>query len=155
MTRLYPPDRFELYQTDIEFALRPMIRPYGCYFMSIIAAMTAYFELPFTHEGVIKLYDAEMSDGDLQNESFVKSPQHIMDDIVGQHRVMFLGIRDATYVCKTNEIEFGCWHKEGKNYNHFTHTNGKGVTLYDPWGKDGSDSVRDGKLLSTRVVMFL
>jgi len=150
---VYPTDRKYVYQTDPEFAGRPNIRSYGCYFMSIVEAATAYFDRPFTHDSVIEYYDAGMVEGDILNESFVKDPQGLFD-IVG-HGLVFLGFRTADYVCADDEIEIGCWHKTGNNYNHFCHGNGKGIVLYDPWSAEGSDSVRDGFLISKRVAKFI
>ena len=147
---IYPSGRMLIYQTDPELLVRPQIKPYGCYFMSIIEAVTAYTGLPFTHSYVIHLYDQEMGDGDLLNESFVKSPQGLSDAIC-PGRFTFLGFKDRSYICHDDEFEIGCWHKTGNNYNHFTHNNGLGVVLYDPWSADGSDSVSQGVLLSKRV----
>jgi Protein of unknown function, DUF261 len=144
-----------IYQTDPELLVRQPIKPYGCYFMAIIEAITNYCRLPFTHEYVIFLYDKEMSDGNLGNESFVKSPQGLINDICGPGRFVFKGVQSATYVCGDDEIEWGCWHKDGNNYNHFTHNNGKGIALYDPWTAQGSDSVREGTLLSKRIAKFI
>lgn len=153
MILTYTTNRKYIYQTDPEFASRPSIKPSGCYFMSIIEASTAYLRFPFTHKSVIEFYDKEINDGDtdVDNEMFVGNPQNLVDDLVGKGKIKFLGIRDSLYVCKDDEFEINCWHKTGHSYNHFVHGNGKGITLYDPWGPNGSDSVSDGSLLSKRI----
>jgi hypothetical protein len=151
----YPPDRKYIYQTDKELLIRPYIKPDGCYFMSWTEAITAYFNLPFTHEYVIQLYDAEMANKDMQGIAFVANPQGLIDAICGKGKVLFIGVKSADYVCTDSEIELGCWHKDGETFNHFTHNNGKGIVLYDPWSVDGSESVRDGKLLSKRVARLI
>jgi hypothetical protein len=143
-----------VYQTDPEFSVRPNIRPFGCYFLAITEAITSQFGLPFTHESVIKLYDEELCDGDILSETFVKSPQGLIDCII-PGKVTFLGFRTPDYQCKDNEIEWGCWHRTGAGYNHFTHNNGKGIVLYDPWSPEGSNSVSEGFLISKRVARLL
>lgn len=153
----YPTDRHYVYQTDPEFLIIPAMKPNGCYFMSWVEALTAIFKLPFTHESVINFYDLELvdADKDVDNEMFVGDPQDLIDDLVGPRKVKFLGKFDTTHVCADDEIEIGCWHKTGNSYNHFTHCNGRGITLYDPWGPNGSDSVSEGNLIGKRIARLL
>lgn len=150
------PIRPLVYQTDPAFSVISRMKPSGCYFLAIVEALTAYFALPFTHESVIRFYTQEINDADtdVDNEMFVGNPQDLMDDLVG-HKMAFLGRRDTTYVCRDDEIEWGCWHKLGNSYNHFTHNNGKGIVLYDPWSPAGSDSVIDGNLIGKRVARLI
>jgi hypothetical protein len=154
---IYRPGWQELYQTDPEFAVIPRMRPSGCYFMSIVRALACHYNLPYTHERVQRLFLGEIGDGDVDvsNEMFVGDPQDLIDDLVGSDRVLFCGERPAAYVCKDNEIEACCWHLAPHTYKHFVQGNGKGITIYDPWGPAGSDSVSDGVLLSKRVARML
>jgi hypothetical protein len=153
----YPTDRVYIYQTDKEFSVIPAMHPSGCYFMSWVESITAYFNLPFTHESVIEFYNKEVANttADVDNEMFVSDPQNLIDDLIGKDKVKFLGVKDATYECGDDEIEIGCWHKDGANFNHFTHNNGKGIVLYDPWSSTGSSSVIDGQLISKRVAKLI
>jgi hypothetical protein len=154
---VYRPGWQELYQTDPELAVRRRIKPSGCYFMFWVRALSCHFDLPFTHSRVISFFDAELLNGrpDVTNEMFVQSPQALIDDLVGKGKVLFLGERPASYVCADNEIEGCCWHLAPHTYKHFVQGNGKGITIYDPWGPWGSDSVSDGVLLSKRVARIL
>lgn len=133
------------------------MRPSGCYFMAIVEALTDLFDIPFTHDSVAAFFAAEIKNlhDDVDNEMFVRSPQLLMDDLVGKGRVEFRGWQPTTYACAEDEIEFGCWHKPGNTYNHFTHNNGRGIVLYDPWSAQGSDSVREGFLVSRRVARLI
>jgi len=153
----YPADRALIYQTDPEFLILPRMRPSGCYFLSIVEALTAYFKFPFTHDSVISFYDLEIMDADkdVDNEMFVGDPQDLIDDLIGPGRLKFLGKFDTLRVCGDDEIEWGCWHKTGNTYNHFTHNNGKGIVLYDPWGPQGSDSVKNGNLIGKRIARLV
>lgn len=146
-----------IYQTDAEFAIIPRMRPGGCYFLSIVEALTGQYHIPFTHKSVIHFFDFSIADTtvDVDNEMFVGDPQNLIDDLVGPNRVKFLGKMDPIYSCSADEVEWGCWHLTGNNYNHFTHNNGKGIVLYDPWSPLGSSSVRDGKLIGKRVARLL
>ena len=149
----YPSDRKYIYQTDDAFSVIPKMKPSGCYFMSWVEALTAYFNLPFTHESVISFFDLEIIDGntDVDNELFVGDPQDLINDLIGPGKVKFLGKFGVDRVCGDDEIEIGCFHKTGNSYNHFCHTNGKGIVLYDPWSPQGSDSVSEGSLIGKRI----
>ncbi len=153
--------RFEqpdVYQTDAEFSAYPQIRHAGCFFMSIVRAMSRHFSLLFTHERVIWFYEQELkdADADVDNEMFVGNAQDLIDDLVGPGRVKyFFEHKPADYVCRPDEVDWGCWHKTGNSFNHFTHDDGRVSVLYDPWSREGSDSVRLGKLISKRVARYL
>jgi hypothetical protein len=146
-----------VYQTDPEFAVIPAMRPKGCFYLVIVEAISAYFGLAFTHAAAIDFFRAELVNDhpDVDNESFVVSAQNLIDDLVGPGMVEYLGWQPVTRTVRDDEIEWGCWHRAGTKFNHFTHNNGKHVVLYDPWGAQGSESVRLGELISTRIGRLL
>jgi hypothetical protein len=154
---VYRPGWQELYQTDPEFAVIHRMRPSGCYFLTWLRALSCPFNLAYTHASVIKFFRHEIGDGDVDvsNEMFVGDPQDLMDDLVGSDKVLFCGVRPASYVCADNEIEACCWNLKPHTYNHFVQGNGKGIVIFDPWSVDGSDSVRDGLLISKRIARIL
>jgi hypothetical protein len=146
-----------LYQTAPEFASMPMIRKYGCYAVALSQVMANVFRLPFDYPEALEFLANELidDDTDIDNEMTVLDPQNFVDDIVGKGRVKFLGHFTPDAECPDDVLQFLCWHKTGKNYNHFTFGNGKLITLIDPWSPEGSESVRDGKVLSWRGYRLL
>lgn len=146
-----------IYQTDAGFASIANMRPKGCYFLSIVEALTCHFDIPFDYESVTRFYLEQLLDreDDVDNEMFVADPQNIFDDLVGKGKVWFRGVRGPLYECEDNEFEWLCWHKAGTAFNHFTHGNGRGIVIYDPWGVAGSSSVRDGKLIGKRIALLV
>lgn len=152
-----------LYQTDKEFSIRPQFRHSGCFFFSILTAMSYVFSIDMTHQSVIDFYDKELldSDDDVDNEMFVKNAQDLIDDFVGKNKVFYSGLKEASRLSDVDEIEWGCWHRYGEDFNHFTWNAlrgsgrlGYGVE-YDPWSAEGSESVSFGKLISKRVAKIL
>lgn len=145
-----------IYQTDPAFASVPAIRHGACYFLAIFEALSALFDLPFTHESVLEFFERELGDcdTDVDNELFVGDPQNLIDDLVGPRRVLFLGRRSALYALQPNEIGWGCWHRPLTDFNHFTHGTARPV-LYDPWSAEGSASVALGQLVDMRVARVL
>lgn len=159
----YPPAKY-IYQTDPEFFVPiPEMRPSGCFFLSIVEALCGILGVLFTHEMVIRFFKREIGDGDIDvnNEMTVGKAQDLIDDFIEMNGIAGAKFKyydehmPASYVCADDEVEWGCWHKLGKSYNHFTHNNGKGIVLYDPWSADGSESVRYGELVSKRVARVL
>ena len=147
-----------IYQTDPEFSVYPQIRHGACYFLSILRALSDKFAKEFTHEDVLSFYLAELANGktDIDNEMFIGDPQALIDDFVGAGKVHFVGKADASYQPAAAEIAFGCWHREGTDFNHFTYgTNPQSVNFYDPWSADGSASVAHGHLIGQRIALIL
>ena len=152
-----------LYQTDKEFSIRPQFRHSGCFFFAILTAMSDRFSIPMSHQSVIDFYDKELvdSDDDVDNEMFVENAQDLIDDFVGKKKVLYLGPKDSSRLSNVDEIEWGCWHRDGEGFNHFTWNAlrgpgrlGYGVE-YDPWSFEGSESVSFGKLISKRIAKIL
>jgi hypothetical protein len=102
-------------------------------------------------------YRHELSDNDedIDNEMFIGDAQNYIDDLVGKKKVLYIGKKEASYRPGPNEIVWGCWHRDGTDFNHFDLTDGFGHDTYDPWSKEGSASVKEGKLIGTRVARIL
>lgn len=70
-----------IYQTDEEFAGHP-IHPYGCYFLSLIAAVQPRFngevEWQLGREDVLKLYDLVVADGAMYKDCTVQRGADIL-----------------------------------------------------------------------------
>lgn len=145
-----------VYQSDAEFGLMPVIKKSACYAMVIMEILTDLFHLPFTHESVMAYIAHEVLDldKDITSEMLVEDPQNFCDDLVGPDRVCFMGWKSPMYVCKPNEAEAGRWWKESNTFKHFVHMY-RDQVFYDPWSKDGSDSVKHGVLLDKRVFAIL
>jgi len=147
-----------IYQTDPEFSVYPQIRHGACYFLSILRALSDKFARPFTHEAVLAFYASELANGktDVDNEMFIGEPQALINDFIGAEKVLFIGKAPAIYQPAPAEIAFGCWHREGTDFNHFTYgTKPKGVNFYDPWAAQGSASVAYGTLIGQRIALIL
>jgi hypothetical protein len=152
----FGPGYNSIFQTDQEFAGVPQIRHGGCFFLSILRALAAYYGLPWTHEGILYFYNLELANGksDVDNEMFIGSAQNLIDDYAGPGKLLYLGEKPADYVAAPDEIEWGCWHRGGTDFNHFTHGTIKPV-LFDPWVKEGSASVAQGVLVSKRIAKII
>lgn len=147
-----------IYQTDPEFSIYPQIRHGACYFLSILRALSDKFARPFTHEAVLAFYASELANGktDVDNEMFIGDPQALIDDFIGAGKVHFVGKADASYQAAPAEIAWGCWHRDGTDFNHFTYgTNPQSVNFYDPWSAEGSASVAQGQLVGQRIALIL
>lgn len=147
-----------LYQTDPEFSFKPQIRHGGCYFLAILVALSRKFDIPLSHMSVLSFYGRELADADtdVDNEMFIGDPQDFIDDYAGPGRVHFIGHASADYVPKAGEIVWGCWHREGTDFNHFTFgTDPRSPDFYDPWAREGSASVKKGKLIGQRIALIL
>jgi len=156
---VYRSDFPRLYQTDDAFASVPQIRHGGCFFISIVMALALNFKLIVTHADVLNFYAKELANGkpDVDNEMFIGSAQNLIDDFVGPGKVVYKGAEDTMYHCGPREIEWGCWHRLGTNFNHFTH-NANGQCISDPWRNpdgSGSESVKDGKLIGKRIALII
>lgn len=148
---------YKIFQTDPEFAKYPQIRHGACFALSIFCPLCDIFKLPIGHEEFMLFYQHELgdNDADVDNEMFIGGPQNYIDDLVGKGKVAYYGFRHAEYEPKPGEIVWGCWHRDGTDFNHFTLTDGFGHCTYDPWSAEGSASVKQGKLIGTRVAKIL
>jgi hypothetical protein len=149
--------KYDIYQTDADFSAYPQIRHGACFALSIFCPLSDIFHLPIGHEEFMLFYHHELddSDKDVDNEMFIGDPQNYIDDLVGKGKVAYYGFRHAEYVAAPGEIVWGCWHREGTDFNHFTLTDGFGHCTYDPWSAEGSASVAQGQLIGTRVAKIL
>ena len=138
-----------IYQTDPEFP--PDIQHFGCYFLSLCFHLDRIFSLGImTHEKVIGIYNAEESDSDLGNESFIQNPQGLVDHI-SNSRVHYSGFALAGYDCKPGEFEIQCWYNPITDFHHFVAAL-NGSVIYDPI-EGGSRTVREGHLESKRIYL--
>ena len=138
-----------IYQQDIDFP--DNVRHFGCYLLSLVERLTNHFDLPFTHDSVLSIYDYGRANLFIDEEVTILDPQVLCDFAVGRDKVRFVGHVTARYIPTEDEMEILCWHKAGASFNHFCSGNGKGIVLYDPWSASGSDSVRNGELISKRI----
>jgi hypothetical protein len=138
-----------IYQQDIEFP--SYIVHWGCYLLSLCERLTTHFDLPFTHDSVLAVYDYGRANLFIDEEVTILDPQVLCDFAVGRDKVRFEGKFERTYLPLDDELEILCWHKNGSSFNHFCSGNGKGIVLYDPFSATGSDSVRNGELISKRI----
>jgi hypothetical protein len=125
------------FQTDSDFP--SSIQKYGCYLLSLIERLTTHFDLPFTHDSVISILD------------YGQTNKFIDDEVTLRDKVRFEGKFERTYLPLDDEFEIVVYHKDGASFNHFCSGNGKGLVLYDPYSAMGSDSVRNGELISKRI----
>ena len=148
---------YRIFQTDPEFSAYPQIRHGACFALAIFCPLSDIFHKPISHQDFIDFYLRELADGnpDIDNEMFIGDPQNYIDDLVGPGRVAYLGQKEAGYVPGSGQIVWGCWHRDGTDFNHFTLTDGYGRCTYDPWSAEGSASVAQGKLVGTRVAKIL
>ena len=156
---VYPADFHRIYQTDPELSSRPQIKHGGCFFVSIVMALALNFRIPLVHSSLIAFYDKELADNDadVNNEMFVADPQNLIDDFIGAGKVLYLGRKSADYEAKPCDILWGCWHRDGADFDHFTHGSARPVA-HDPWRNadgSGSASVSEGKLIGQRVARIL
>ena len=138
-----------IYQQDPEFP--QAIRFYGCYLLSLVERLTTHFDLNFTHDSVLTLYQYGLDHKFIDEEVTLLDPQDLCDFAVGPRRVTFLGHYPPGRESLDDELEIVCYHKDGASFNHFCSGNGKGIVLYDPWSAEGSDSVRNGQLIGKRI----
>jgi hypothetical protein len=149
--------KYDIFQTDPEFAAYPQIKHGACFALSIFCPLSDIFHLPIGHQEFIDFYLRELADKDkdIDNEMFLGDPQNYIDDLVGKGKVFYLGKKDANYQGAPGEIVWGCWHRDGTDFNHFTLTDGYGKCTYDPWSAEGSASIAQGQLIGTRVAKIL
>lgn len=149
--------KYNIFQTDPEFSAYPQIRQGACFALAIFCPLSDIFHLPIGHQEFIDFYLSELSNNrpDIDNEMFIGNPQNYIDDLIGKGKVLYLGQKDANYLPAGNEIVWGCWHRDGTDFNHFDLTNGFGKDEYDPWSAEGSASIAQGKLIGTRVGRIL
>jgi hypothetical protein len=149
--------KYDIYQTDPAFSAYPQIKHGACFALSIFCPLSDIFHLPIGHEEFMLFYRHELvdNDKDVDNEMFIGDPQNYIDDLIGKGKMLYFGIKAANYVPELGDIVWGCWHREGTDFNHFTLTDGFGHCTYDPWAAAGSASVAQGKLISTRVARIL
>jgi hypothetical protein len=138
-----------IYQTDSYFPHE--IRVYGCYLLSLCERLTTHFDLPLTHDSVISILDYGQTNKFIDDEVTILDPQMLCDYAVGRDKVRFEGKFERTYIPLEDEFEIVVYHKAGASFNHFCSGNSKGIVLYDPWSASGSDSVRNGELISKRI----
>jgi hypothetical protein len=142
-----------IYQTDSEFP--SSINHFGCYFMSLLERMTTHYDLSFTHDVALSIFNYGQDKGYIDEEVTLIDPQDLCDHVIGTGKIRFYGKYTPTYETQDNELEILCWHKSGASFNHFCSGNGKGVVFYDPWSETGSDSVRNGQLIGKRIYRVL
>lgn len=123
--------------------------------MSLLERLTTHFDLPFTHDLVLSIFNYAQDKGFIDDEVTLVSPQDLCDYVVGTGKVRFYGRYMPTYETQDNELEILCWHKAGAVFNHFVSGNGKGIVLYDPYSAQGSASVRDGEMIGKRIYRVL
>lgn len=138
-----------IYQTDPEFP--SAVAKYGCYLLSLCERLTTHFDLPFTHDSVLAVLDYGRANLFIDEEVTILDPQVLCDFAVGRDKVRFEGKFERTYLPLEDEFEIVVYHKNGASFNHFCSGNGRGIVLYDPWASTGSDSVRNGELISKRI----
>jgi hypothetical protein len=142
-----------IFQTDREFPYS--INHQGCYYLSLMERLTTHFDLPFTHDILISIFNYAQDKDIIDDEVTLVSPQDLCDYVVGTGKVRFYGKYTPTYETQDNEMEILCWHKSGAVFNHFVSGNGKNIVIYDPYSSQGSDSVRNGLLIGKRIYRIL
>jgi hypothetical protein len=142
-----------IFQTDWEFP--KSIQHGGCYYLSLLERLTTHYDLPFTHDLALSIFNYAQDKGFIDTEVTLVNPQDLCDYIVGTGKVRFYGKYTPTYDTQDNEMEILCWHKSGATFNHFCSGNGKGIVIYDPWSGSGSDSVRNGEMIGKRIYRIL
>lgn len=149
--------KYNIFQTDREFSAYPQIRHGACFALAIFCPLSDIFHLPIGHAEFIDFYKKELADGDkdIDNEMFIGDPQNYINDLIGPNKVKYYGQCPAGYSPNPGEIVWGCWHRDGENFNHFDLTNGYGKDEYDPWSAEGSETISVGKLISVRVGLIL
>ena len=141
-----------IYQTDPEFH-DPALYHWGCYFMSLNERMSTLFGIPFTHESVLGILAYARGRKIVDDEVTILNPQ-LLCEYIEPGRVRFEGKFPAEYITQADEFEILCFHKTGASFNHFVSGNGQGVCIYDPWSAKGSDSVRNGSVISKRIFKY-
>lgn len=149
--------KYNIFQTDPEFSIYPQIRHGACFALAIFCPLSDIFRLPIGHQEFMDFYAKELANKrtDVDNEMFIGDAQNYIDDLVGKGKVLYLGAKPADYQGGPGEIVWGCWHRDGTDFNHFDLTNGFGKDEYDPWSAEGSASIAQGKLIGTRVARIL
>lgn len=142
-----------IYQNDPR--LPAPIHFYGCYLLSLCERISNSFGLFFDERLVLNTLTKGQAEGWIDFQITLMQPQKICDYIAGSGKVLFMGKYPASYFSQDNEKEICCWHKEGASFNHFVSGNGRGVVVYDPWNEHGSDSVKNGTLISKRIYRIL
>jgi len=133
--------------------LKPLIRKYGCYYMSILFNVNRHTHRGFDRKVINDLYDFFIGVDWMERDCYVKHPVEIFNYLGFQMRS--IRVEGADYICDSDEIEILKFERsyelrgEVITYGHFVCGNGCGVVTYDPSGI--SNAVRFGYLESKRI----
>jgi len=126
------------------------IQEWGCYYISIVNMVSIATNVDFSaSEVIIKWFKNYKDDGDIDIESTILDPDGIIEDFCGKNKVIFVGKRDANYVCNNDEYEILDYFNKRTGYTHFVLGDGKGKCMIDPF--PGSRTVREGDVRSKRI----
>lgn len=101
---------------------------------------------------IMDIYNHEVLDGDIGNESYMANPQGVCD-AVSPGRVRFLGAREVSYRCGGDEFEIQRWYNPRTDFHHFV-AGADNRVIYDPI-EGGSVTVREGKMDSKRIFQLV
>ena len=141
-----------IHQTDPQW--KQVEDPHSwCYFLATlyIAAWKLNVDC-WHHEAIQTIWKKAEDFKDLGTDgATVLNPQGLMDLVAGPNRATFLGHQASTYPTASNQAEILVYCKPNASFNHFVVGDGKKGVLYDPWSPKGSDSVKSGRCVATRI----
>jgi len=141
-----------IYQTDDFWGQYASENPHQwCYFLSTLWVFATRINDSFwSHEGIEDIWKKAEQFHDLDADgATVLNPQGLAELVVPS-RMHFEGHQPVSYPLASNQAMIMVYHKPGANFNHFVVTSTCCI-LYDPWSAQGSDSVRNGIGIETRV----
>jgi len=132
--------------------LRPNIKRWGCYYMSILFLANKYKNTPFSVTTINNnFYLGNVQRGAMDKQCFIKDPDAVFAS--AGLKVQYTGKHeDKTRACKRGEIEI-LYYEHPDLGGHFVAGDGRGNVAYDPWGV--SMAVEEGELVSKRIFKLL
>jgi len=128
--------------------MRPEIKEYGCYFMSLIeAAAKRRTDYLFTVEAINAIYDTCVFNGWMREDCYIIDPAAILKTC--GIAAVYKGKFPHNRVCGDDEFEILHYTYRPKSWHHFVGGNGFGMVAYDPWGI--SLTATQGQLVSKRI----
>ena len=128
--------------------MRPEIREYGCYFMSLIeAAAKRQPHNLFTVGAINELYERAVLADAMRVDCYILDPAAILN--LAGLSADYKGKFPHNRVCGDDEFEILHWRYAPENWHHFTGGDGFGFVSYDPWGI--SITATRGQLVSKRL----
>lgn len=137
-----------------EHKLKPEIKQWGCYFLSILKAIEEYKELNITADDVNSFYETALKTGLINQNCMVLNGSKLFAfygikviQLTGQLKEKPSRINTLLPFDEKKHFSFGEWNCRGRDFNHFTYIKGNRgqVDYWDSWGASSIKNVMIGK----------